>query len=132
MRLSDVRLMRYIVASAGALAVDTGTFLALMTLGILPMLASAAGYGVGIGVHWLLSSRTVFTETVAARGAGRTRQKSLFVMSALVGLALTMLIVGAFDLAGGDPRIGKAMAILLSFSTTWLLREKIVFRMRAL
>lgn len=127
-RLVDVRLIRYVLASAGALAVDTGSFLALMTVGIAPVAASAIGYCAGIAAHWLLSSRTVFTETVAPPGAERTRQKSLFVGSALVGLALTTIIVARFDLAGADPRIGKAVAIAVSFVVTWLLREKIVFR----
>ena len=130
-RLADIRLIRYVLASVGALAIDTGSFLVLMSLGLLPVLASAAGYCIGIAIHWLLSSRAVFADSVAERGAGRLRQKTLFVGSALVGLALTTLIVGWVDMGGGDPRIGKAVAIVVSFAATWLLREKIVFRPRA-
>jgi putative flippase GtrA len=127
-RLSDVRLIRYFVASAGALAVDVSCFLALLALGTWPAAASAAGYSLGIGAHWLMSSRAVFADGVAARGAGRTRQKALFVGSALAGLSLTTAIVGFGDLAGFDPRLAKLAAIGASFTLGWLLRSRVVFR----
>lgn len=127
-RLRDVRLVRYLAASAGALAVDIGSFLALLALGVLPAPAAAAGYSLGILAHWLLSSRAVFSDTVAPRGVERTRQKALFVISALAGLALTTAIVGAGHTAGLDPRIAKGVAVAMSFALTWLLRSKIVFR----
>ncbi len=129
-RLRDVRLMRYLAASVGALTADFGSFLALLALAVPATLASALGYSLGILVHWLLSSRTVFHDTVARSGRDRTRQKALFVVSALVGLALTTLIVGAATATGGDPRVAKLVAILVSFTVTWVLRAKIVFRVR--
>jgi hypothetical protein len=70
----------------------------------------------------------VFNDTVAPRGLPRTRQKALFVASALIGLALTTGIVGTGDLAGLDPRVAKGVAICASFALTWLLRSRIVFR----
>lgn len=130
-RLRDVRLVRYLLASAGALALDVGSFLALLALGMMPVLASAAGYSLGILCHWLLSSRAVFHDTVARGGIARTKQKALFVVSALMGLALTTVIVGGADLAGMDPRIAKLIAVAASFTLTWLLRAKVVFRDRA-
>lgn len=129
MRLGDVRLLRYLLASAGALAVDMGCFLALLTLGVWPASASVLAYCAGIVSHWLMSSRAVFADSVAARGtAPRTRQKALFASSALVGLALTAGIVWAGDMAGVDPRAAKVLAIGVSFATTWLLRSRVVFR----
>ncbi|MEP2735406.1 MAG: GtrA family protein [Erythrobacter sp.] len=130
-KFRDIRFVRYIGASVGALAVDVGSFLGLMALGMLATPASAIGYTLGILAHWLLSSRTVFQDSVADRGAQRTKQKALFVISALVGLGLTTAIVGAADMAGGDPRIAKLLAIVVSFTATWLLRSKIVFRAKA-
>lgn len=127
-RLRDVRLIRYILASVGALAVDVGSFLAFMAMGVAAAPASALGYSLGILAHWLMSSRAVFQDTVAQSGVERTKQKALFVISALVGLALTTAIVGAGDYAGGDPRLAKLVAIVVSFTATWLLRSKIVFR----
>jgi putative flippase GtrA len=128
-RLRDVRLVRYLAASALALAVDIGTFLALLAVGVLPAPAAAAGYSLGVLTHWLVSSRAVFSDTVAPRGHHqRTRQKALFVISAFAGLALTTFIVGLGDAAGIDPRAAKAIAIVASFTLTWLLRSRVVFR----
>ena len=126
-RLGDFRLIRYLLASVGALGVDMACFLALLALGTWPAAASAAGYCAGILAHWLLSSRAVFTDTVAARGSARTRQKALFVFSALLGLGVTTVIVWTADAAGIDPRLAKVAAIGVSFAITWLLRVKVVF-----
>ena len=127
-RITDLRLVRYVLASVGALAVDMGSFLALLSLAVPAAAASALGYGLGIVAHWLLSSRAVFSDGVAVRGPLRTRQKALFVGSAMIGLALTIAIVGLADLSGIDPRLAKLVAIAVSFAVTWMLRSKIVFR----
>jgi putative flippase GtrA len=127
-RLRDLRFLRYLLASAGALAVDMGSFLALLALGAWATAASAASYSLGILAHWLLSSRTVFADTVAGRGSRRTRQKALCVVSALAGLALTTAVVGLGDLIGIDPRLAKLAAIAASFLLTWGLRVRVVFR----
>lgn len=127
-RATDLILLRYIAASTLALGVDMGAFLLLLRLDVPAAPASALGYSLGIVAHWLLSSRTVFTACVATRGPERTRQKALFVGSALCGLALTTAIVGLADLAGLDPRLAKLVAVAASFTATWLLREKLVFR----
>lgn len=127
-RLRDVRFLRYLIASVGALAVDMGSFLVLLGVGMLAASASAVGYSLGIVAHWLLSSRAVFHDSVAHELIPRTRQKALFVISALAGLGLTTLIVGLGDQAGFDPRLAKLAAIAISFAVTWLLRSRIVFR----
>lgn len=127
-KIADVRLVRYGLASVGALAVDMGSFLALLALAVPAAGASALGYGFGIVAHWLLSSRAVFSDSVAARGLQRTKQKALFVGSAMIGLALTTVIVGAADISGIDPRLAKLAAIVISFAVTWMLRNKVVFR----
>lgn len=127
-KLRDVRFVRYVLASVGALAVDVGAFLALLAVGTAAAPASAVGYSLGILAHWLMSSRAVFQDSVAAGGVARTRQKALFVISALVGLGLTTAIVGLADYGGGDPRLAKLVAIAVSFTATWLIRARIVFR----
>lgn len=127
-RFADTRFIRYLLASIGALAVDMGSFLALLSLGLWPAWAGAMGYCLGIVAHWLLSSRAVFTDTVAEGGKARARQKALFVASALLGLALTTAIVWAGHGAGIDPRLAKLAAIAVSFAATWLLRSRVIFR----
>lgn len=127
-RLRQVTLVRYLGASVVALAADMGSFLAMLALGVMPGPAAAAAYSLGIVVHWWLSSRKVFADGVASRGPERTRQKAMFVISALIGLALTTAIVASAARLGIDPRLAKLGAIGVSFSVTWLLREKLVFR----
>ncbi|MEM1052949.1 MAG: GtrA family protein [Pseudomonadota bacterium] len=127
-RISDIRFIRYLLASVGALAVDFGSFLALLSLGMMAAPASAFGYSLGILAHWLMSSRAVFQDRVADAGVARSRQKALFVISALVGLGLTIVIVGLGDWGGIDPRAAKLVAIGVSFFVTWLIRARLVFR----
>lgn len=127
-RALDLVFMRYIAASAFALAVDMGTFLALLSLGLEAAIAAAAGYALGIAAHWVVSSRAVFTDGVAERGPDRNRQKALFIGSALAGLAITTAIVGLGTGLGLDPRLAKLAAIGASFTVTWLLRERVVFK----
>jgi hypothetical protein len=79
-------------------------------IGIAAVPAFAAAYSPDILAHWLMSSR------------------ALFVVSALIGLAVTTAIVGLGYRAGGDPRLAKGVAIVISFALTWLIRSQIVFR----
>lgn len=127
-KLRDTRFIRYFIASVGAVAVDFGCFLALLSTGANATWASALGYSFGIIAHWVLSSRKVFHDTVAHEVAARTRQKALFVISALIGLALTTAIVGVGAASGVDPRLAKLFAIIISFAATYVLRAKVVFR----
>lgn len=121
------RYFRYVAVSAAALGVDMTLFLTLIAGGVLATLASGLGYCLGIFVHWFLSSRFVFGAQLADNGAARTKQKGLFVGSALLGLGLTMLIVGVSAAAGLDPRAAKIVAIAVSFNVTYLLRKVVVF-----
>jgi putative flippase GtrA len=127
-KVKDIVLVRYLLASVGALAIDIGSFMAMLSLGVSAVIASALGYALGILAHWLLSSRKVFADQVAARGNERTKQKALFVVSALAGLALTTAIVGLSDSAGIDARLAKLFAVAASFTMTWVLRSRVVFR----
>jgi putative flippase GtrA len=125
----QITFIRYGVVSVAALAVDLGIFMALLQGGMISALAAAIGYAVGIVTHWLLSSRKVFSDRVSERGSReRTQQKAMFVVSALLGLALTMLVVGLADVIGINPVIGKCFAIIMSFTLTYVLRNVVVFR----
>lgn len=128
MQICNMVLVRYIGASAMALASDVAIFTVCIAALISPPLASAIGYCVGIGVHWLISSRAVFTHTVAPRGAARTRQKTLFALSAFAGLAITIAIVWAGEQLGSHAFLSKAVAILVSFCAVYILRKQIIFR----
>ena len=121
--------VRYFAVSLGALAVDLGVFLALLSVSLASVPASAIGYSTGILAHWVLSSRKVFSDRVSARGTtARTQQKAMFVISALLGLLVTMAIVAGGSFIEVDPRISKLVAIAVSFQLTYLLRNILIFR----
>tara|TARA_B110001454_G_C12720076_1_gene434302 strand:- start:143 stop:544 length:402 start_codon:yes stop_codon:yes gene_type:complete len=117
---------RYIMASALALAADLSLFMMLLKFSVHAVPASMAGYCGGLVVHWIVSSRLVFAQK-AARGNERNRQKALFVVSTLVGLAITSFIVGTGSHFGFDPRLAKLLAVAVSFQTTYMLRRSVVF-----
>ncbi|MGX7896298.1 GtrA family protein [Tsuneonella sp. HG222] len=127
-RLLGDTFLRYFASSGMALGVDIACFTALVFAGTPAGLASAMGYIVGIGAHWLIASRAVFVGDVAERGAARTRQKAMFVLSALAGLLLTTLIVTAGAAAGFHLALTKGIAIGFSFTANWLIRRHFVFR----
>lgn len=118
---------RYLAASVTALACDFALFIALMRGGLPPVPASMTGYMAGLAVHWLISSRLVFTDRRATSAGTARMQKLLFIGSALVGLAITAAIVGLGHMLGLDPRLAKLGAIVVSFQATYLLRRSIVF-----
>lgn len=123
--ISRIVYARYVVASAGALAIDMGLFMALLAGGMAAAPAAAVGYATGMLAHWLLSSRAVFANRISIDAPHR--QKLLFLGSALIGLALTALVVGIGARMGIDPRLAKIAAIGLSFHATYFLRKAVVF-----
>lgn len=128
-RLRSNVFLRYVVVSVGALACDMIIFLLLLAAFLPSVAASAVGYSVGILVHWILSSRKVFADRVSEKGsAARTQQKAMFLFSALLGLILTIAIVGAGTMMGIDARLSKVAAVIISFMTTYLLRNIVIFR----
>lgn len=128
--LANRIFVRYLGASATALAVDVGLFLLLLRSGFAAPAASAIGFCAGIAVHWLISSRLVFLATAALPGPDRWRQKFLFLLSAGLGLMLTVAIVTYGAAMGMDPRLAKLVAIIVSFSITYALRRMVVFAAR--
>lgn len=130
-RAASHTFLRYFVSSGMALGVDVACFTALVQAGVPAGPASAIGYAIGIGAHWLIASRAVFIGDVAERGLQRTRQKALFAGSALAGMTLTTGIVAAGAAAGVHLALTKIVAIGCSFTANWLIRRHFVFRRRA-
>jgi putative flippase GtrA len=77
--------------------------------------------------HWWLSSRAVFVGGLAEAGVDRARQQGWFILSGLLGLAISMGIVGAGSAMGLDPRAAKLVAVAVAFWTTYLLRRHLIF-----
>lgn len=118
---------RYVMASGLALGVDLASFLLLLQMKAPVVPASVAGYFAGLGIHWLLSSRLVFVQQAAASSSKRTRQKALFIASALTGLAITAAMMDQATRWGMNPGLAKLIAVGVSFQATYLLRRTFVF-----
>ena len=128
LRLRDVQFVRYLAAAVGALAVDMGSFMTFLSLGVAAGLSAFAGYSLGIVANWFLLSRMVFGEEVAARGFARTQQKAIFVVATLSGLGLTTGIVSTASALGINVIVTKGFAIVLSFLVNWLIRKHFIFK----
>ena len=121
--LTRMTFARYLLASVCALACDFLVFLGMSGAGLWPMGAAAMGYCAGLLLHWLLSVRFVFLRDSAASPA----QCAGFALSALVGLAVTTLIVGGLSTLGLPPATAKALAVPVSFIAVYTIRRYGVF-----
>ncbi len=82
---------RYLIASAIALAVDAGVYVALIRLGGVHYLAAApAGFALGIAVIYVLSTRWAFRKR---RLASVRSEFLLFTLIGLAGLLVNQLVI---------------------------------------
>ena len=114
---------RYLLASLCALCCDMLLFLALLRMDLHPAIAGFAGYTTGLLVHWLISIRFVFILDERATHMQRVG----FVASAIIGLGITMGIIGGLNAAGVAPAIAKLVAIPVSFLSVYAMRKYGVF-----
>lgn len=126
-RVSDIRFVRYFVASIGALAVDMGSFLLLLQTPLHAGASAAIAYTLGIIAHWILLSRSVFEDGTHEAGAARTRQKAVFLFATWAGLAVTTAIVGLSVEYGADPKLAKGVAVVISFVMNYFIRKHFIF-----
>ena len=89
-----------------------------------PAAAGFAGYTAGLFLHWLISVRFVFTASAARPTHG---QRLGFILSAVIGLAITTGLISTLSAVGIAPAIGKLTAIPVSFLTVYAIRKYGVF-----
>jgi putative flippase GtrA len=120
------QLSRYSAASALALVLDFTVYLVLTTGDMKPVLAGVLGYGAGLALHFLLSSKFVFSATPANKA--QTRLFGEFALSGLAGIATTAVVIAlATELAGLPGLPAKVLAAGMSFVLVYWLRCTIVF-----
>ncbi len=125
--LGRFSITRYLIASIVSLAFDVALFMVLVALAMAPAWASAAGYSAGIIVHWLISSSFVFPGK-AREGAALQMQRLGFVGTALLGLGITVGMVGWLTGMGVIPVVAKGAAVFVSFFAVYAARKYGVFR----
>lgn len=114
---------RYLLASICALSADFALFLLLNHMGLPPAAAAFGGYSGGLVLHWLISVHFVFEMQEPATHA----QRVAFIISALIGMAITMALVGGLSSLGIPPAAAKLMAVPVSFLTVYAIRKYGIF-----
>ena len=130
-RLLGEDRVRYVLVSAAALAVDTLITLNLTWSGFAPSLSAAAGYIIGLTLHWALSTRFVFAAELGADSRARARQAALFMLSGLGGLAVTVATFSTAMNFGVAASVAKAFAVAVSFCIVYLIRRHVIFPQRS-
>jgi putative flippase GtrA len=124
-----LELLRYFLASAGALAVDTGLFSALLQAGMAYPVAATLGFCAGAVVAYLASVFWVF-ESRSVRNAGV--EFGVFVGIGVGGLLLTEALLWLFiGRLGLPPVASKLGAAGFVFLFNFVVRRATLFRSRA-
>ena len=124
-KLADESL-RYVAASAAALAVDFGLYSGLIRLaGVDYLVAAPIGFGVGLAVVYVLSVRWVFGHR---RLASARAEFALFALVGFAGMALNQLVIYAgverFALSYEVAKIVSAGAV---FTFNFVARKLLLF-----
>lgn len=123
---TSVEPLAYAAVSIAALTADTGIYLALAWLGLLPALAGASGYLTGLALHYALSVTFVFN----ARATGKSRHRLVleFAASGVAGLLLTSAIIAlGTGILGLSLVAAKAASVIISFAAVYGIRRAFVF-----
>lgn len=119
-------LMLYGFASALALGLDWGLLLALTTLGVNYLLASAMGFVSGIAVTYLLSVSMVFRYRPVA---DRWREFVGFVGVGLAGLILTQGLMALWvEVLRLHPGVAKIPTAAIVFMFNFTVRRALLFK----
>ena len=119
-------LSYYTIVSALALGLDLVVFAGLTQSGMRAAIAGIVGYTAGLILHYMLSVRYVFETQGSTKSV--LRRFGEFVLSGLIGLALTWAIITlASEWLHLPALIGKVAAVGTSFIVVFLLRRGIVF-----
>jgi putative flippase GtrA len=119
------QLSRYALVSTLALGLDFAVFLALNGAIWHPTLSGVAGYACGIVLHYQLSRHFVFATAASAKSAHRRFGE--FVVSGLIGVAVTAAVIAAATGMGASPILAKVMAAGASFLGVYAIRRAVVF-----
>ena len=118
--------LRYFVASAVALAVDAGTYIAMIRLAdIHYLIAGPSGFMLGLVTVYILSVRWVFHQR---RLAGRRSEFVIFALIGIFGLLVNELVlyVGVAWLSL-SPELAKLVSAGIVFCCNFLGRKLLLF-----
>ncbi|KAK0338906.1 hypothetical protein LTR94_036681, partial [Friedmanniomyces endolithicus] len=82
-------------------------------------MAALGGYLVGLIVHWIISVRFVFD----LEGGPTHVQRIGFIVSAAIGMGITMALVGVLSALGIAPALAKLLSVPVSFLSVYAIRK---------
>ncbi len=118
--------MRYLAASALALAIDFGVYSGLIRLaGVHYLVAAPIGFALGLATVYALSVRWVFRQR---RLADRRAEFALFAAIGLAGMALNQVIIyAAVAMMPGSYEIAKIISAGVVFCFNFISRKLLLF-----
>lgn len=118
--------VRYLVASAVALAIDFGLYIALIRLaGVNYLIAAPLGFACGLATVYLLSVRWVFGYR---RLSDRRAEFVLFALIGIAGMALNQgIIYLAVQWMPGSYEIAKLISAGMVFCFNFISRKLLLF-----
>lgn len=118
--------VRYLAASALALAIDFGVYAGLIRLaGVHYMVAAPIGFALGLATVYALSVRWVFRQR---RLADRRAEFALFAAIGLAGMALNQIIIyAAVAMMPGSYEIAKFISAGVVFCFNFISRKLLLF-----
>jgi putative flippase GtrA len=121
-------LFRYALCSGLALALDWGLLVALVALGVRPLLAAATSFCAGMALTYFGSIFFVFPDR---RGRGIFAEATGFVSVGLAGLACNQILLWLFvSELGLNVALAKAPTAICVFLFNFVLRRSLVFAKR--
>jgi len=118
--------LRYVAAAAVALAVDFGTYVALIRLASVHYLVAAPiGFTLGLVTIYVLSVRWVFT---VRRFADARAEFAIFALIGVAGLGLNQAVIYAgVELLSFSPELAKILSAGTVFCFNFGLRKLLLF-----
>lgn len=117
------QIMRYLSVGLVNTLVGLSLIWSLMFLGLHPLVANAAGYGVGMVIAFFLNREWTFQ--VAARSGQATRYIISFLISYGINIAVLISTISFFESAGF---IAQPVAIAAYSVSFFLISKHYVFR----
>lgn len=128
MRVNLQEFLRYLAASAAALALDTAVFDLGVRLGVNFAVSACLGFSLGLMLIYTLSTRHVFSQH---RVSDRRSEFALFALIGVAGLLLTEALLWILiRQLGAAPLTAKLISACGVFVFNFVLRKTLLFTAR--
>jgi putative flippase GtrA len=117
------QLVRYFIMAAILVAVEYGSYLVMLWLGLQYLVAVPLSMAIGIILNWYCSRVFVFK----TRRHAPHKEFMLVLVASLIGVGIQTLVTFLVVHGGSTPAVGKLLAILVTFFWNYFVRKKYIF-----